>query len=283
MVRLPLPLVVLLACCSASGGDEPECDADCPAQYQPAIPAADLELGKRIGAGTEKVIYAGRWRGIDVAAMEILGHSKARDIALQRRIAQHPTLGAHSALVRVLGETDDGRFILNELAPLGSLTNYDGSAAVLTRPDIGGRATTAVLLEAASQILEADMALFDAGLLHRDLAARNVLAYNFPPDDPAGVIVKLTDFGLTIPIGGDPAWPPGHAMGTRWMAPEAQPTAAFEFGEASEVYAWGCLLYELFARGRVSSSSRRRSSSSSSSSHSVFPFPLGQTQLRLAC
>jgi serine/threonine protein kinase len=259
MMRLSLPLVVLLACCSsASSGPEPECDADSPAQYRPAIPAAELELGKRIGAGTEKVIYAGRWRGIDVAAMEILGHSKARDIALQRRIAQHPTLGAHPALVRVFGETDDGRFILNELAPLGSLTNYDGSAAVLTRPDIGGRATTAVLLEAASQILDADMALFDAGLLHRDLAARNVLAYSFSPDDPAGIVVKLTDFGLTIPIGGDPAWPPGHAMGTRWMAPEAQPTAAFEFGEASEVYAWGCLLYELFARGRVSSRRRRR-------------------------
>jgi hypothetical protein len=105
MMRLSLPLVVLLACCSASSGPEPECDADSPppAQYQPAIPAAELELGKRIGAGTEKVIYAGRWRGIDVAAMEILGHSKARDIALQRRIAQHPTLGAHPALVRVLG------------------------------------------------------------------------------------------------------------------------------------------------------------------------------------
>ena len=39
--------------------------------------------------------------------------------------------------------------------------------------------------------------------------------------------------------------------GTRWMAPEAQPTAEFEFGEASEVYSWGVLLYELFARGAV--------------------------------
>ena len=63
MMRLSLPLVVLLACCSsASSGPEPECDADSPAQYRPAIPAAELELGKRIGAGTEKVIYAGRWR-----------------------------------------------------------------------------------------------------------------------------------------------------------------------------------------------------------------------------
>jgi diketogulonate reductase-like aldo/keto reductase len=106
-------------------------------------------------------------------------------------------------------------------------------------------------MEMASQILDADLALFTAGLLHRDLAARNVLVFSFDPADATKVNVKLTDFGLTIKTDGDPAWPKGHAMGTRWMAPEAQPTAEFEFGEASEVYAWGCLLYEIFARGRV--------------------------------
>ena len=182
--------------------------------------------------------------------MEILGRSKERDYGMQRRLAAHPILSAHPGIVKVLGETSDGRFILNELAPLGSLTNYDGSTAVLNAPD-GRRATTAVRLEMASQILDASTALLDAGLLHRDLAARNVLAFKFHSTDPELVEVKLTDFGLTIPIGGDPAWPPGHAMGTRWMAPEAQPTDAFEFSEASEVYSFGVLLYEIMASGRV--------------------------------
>ena len=69
-------------------------------------------------------------------ALEILGASRTRDLAWQEWGREHPTLGAHAGIVRVLGVTEDG-LALNELA-LGSLTNYDGSPAVLkiaTDPD----------------------------------------------------------------------------------------------------------------------------------------------------
>lgn len=223
--------------------------SNCTASAFADIPPDELLIGRRIGAGTEKVIYEGRWKEHSVAAMEILGHSKQRDTALQRTIANHPVLGSHPAIVRVLGETTDRQFILNELAEFGSLTNYDGSPSAFTQS--AGIVSTAVLLEIASQILDASIALFEAGYLHRDLAARNVLLSSFSPSNPAEVRAKLTDFGLMISVGGDPAWPKEHAMGTRWMAPEAQPTAEFFFSEKSEVYSFGCLLYELFASGGV--------------------------------
>jgi hypothetical protein len=75
---------------------EDECAAD--ANYKPAIPPDALRLGPRIGAGTEKVIYQSVWAGTEVAAMEILGHSKMRDVALQRRSAVMTHHGDYSRL-----------------------------------------------------------------------------------------------------------------------------------------------------------------------------------------
>ena len=94
------------------------------------IPRADVILREQIGAGTEKRVWRADWRGERVAALEILGASRTRDLAWQEWVREHPTLGAHAGIVRVLGVTEDG-LALNELA-LGSLTNYDGSPAVLT-------------------------------------------------------------------------------------------------------------------------------------------------------
>ena len=81
--------------------------------------------------------------------------TRARDLAAQRRVAAL----RHPHLVACLGATADGRWALNERAPLGSLTNYDGSPAVLTRPELGGAASPGVLLEAAAQLCAAERAL----------------------------------------------------------------------------------------------------------------------------
>ncbi|CAE7786068.1 ark-1, partial [Symbiodinium pilosum] len=70
-------------------------------------------------------------------------------------------------------------------------------------------------------------AFWNTSLLHRDLAARNVLVFSLDPP-----LVKLTDFGLVSTAGLERyGWPKGHAMGTRWMAPESQPDADFHFDD----------------------------------------------------
>ena len=45
------------------------------------------------------------------------------------------------------------------------------------------------------------------------------------------------------------AWPPGHAMGTRWMAPES--LLQWEWSEKSDVYSFGMLMWEIFTDGEV--------------------------------
>ena len=103
----------------------------------PVIPRRDLQLGREIGAGTEKRVLLGNLAGVgEVAVMHIHGKSKQRDFALQARIARHHVLGRHPAIVRVLGVTDDNQLIVNELARHGSLTNYDGSPAALDKAGI---------------------------------------------------------------------------------------------------------------------------------------------------
>ena len=166
-------------------------------------------------------------------------------------------------VVRIYGATDDDRYILNEYAPLGSLTNYDGSPSVLSRrcPPYAHYPSAKLLAAAALQVAEAAAAFYDAGLLHRDLAARNVLAFAF---DDRDVLVKLTDFGLVadrrLTVGGASTlltapykygWPEKHAMGTRWMAPEAMPDGDFAFDDKTEIYGLGVVLWELFSLGAV--------------------------------
>ena len=227
------------------------------------IPAEEITVLGKIGEGTEKRVFEALWKGQRVAALEIFGPSMAWELHVQKRICEHAVLGTHPHVVRIYGATDDDRYILNEYAPLGSLTNYDGSPSVLSRrcPPYAHYPSAKLLAAAALQVAEAAAAFYDAGLLHRDLAARNVLAFAF---DDRDVLVKLTDFGLVadrrLTVGGASTlltapykygWPEKHAMGTRWMAPEAMPDGDFAFDDKTEIYGLGVVLWELFSLGAV--------------------------------
>ena len=217
-------------------------DGHCLSTYS-IIPSAELVLGTRFAGGTEKHLLLGEWpAGTAVAVMDIYGRSKALDFHVQRSIAEHPVLGRHPSIIKIVGETADSRYIVNELAPHGSLTNYDGSPGALDKhPQLSlvGR------LEIALQVLDGMAALTKAGYVFRDMAARNVLAFSLEED---AVSVKITDFGLMMRAGGDDSWPPGHAMGTRWMAPESLPPR-WEWTDKSDVYSFGVLVWEVLTGG----------------------------------
>lgn len=90
------------------------------------------------------------------------------------------------------------------------------------------------------------------GLVHRDLKPANVLLASTPD----GFVPKVTDFGLAKVIADSGAAGTGHtragvALGTpAYMAPE-QIRDARKVDQRADIFALGCILYELVTKQRV--------------------------------
>ena len=91
------------------------------------------------------------------------------------------------------------------------------------------------------------------GVVHRDLAVRNVLAFRFDDQNWKVILVKLTDYGLSLFVtkgytGGTSAAEvttnSTNAAGpTRWMAEESLKRRVYS--KKSDVWAFGVLLWEI--------------------------------------
>lgn len=87
------------------------------------------------------------------------------------------------------------------------------------------------------QMAEALRAVHQAGYIHRDVCPRNFMA------TPDGELVKLIDFGLTVPAT-VPFMQPGNRTGTpNYMAPELVRRLATD--QRLDVFAFGASAYEL--------------------------------------
>jgi serine/threonine protein kinase len=110
-----------------------------------------------------------------------------------------------------------------------------------------GALTPAGLLAIAAQIARAAAALHAAGVVHCDLKPDNVLVVG---DDAAGAVprIKVIDYGVARLID-DPLPADGTVVGTpAFMPPEQWRGAPVA---KSDVYALGCLIYELITGGPV--------------------------------
>ena len=78
------------------------------------------------------------------------------------------------------------------------------------------------------QICSGMEALAAEGIVHRDLALRNVLLFGFDADDVDKVVVKVSDFGLSLSIyGGTHKTVAGGPKPIRYMAPESLSKARY--------------------------------------------------------
>jgi serine/threonine protein kinase len=116
---------------------------------------------------------------------------------------------------------------------------YVDGEPLLAHMRAAGRVGAASGLRYAREICQGLAVLHSQGAVHRDLKPDNVLL------DRAGV-VRLVDFGLASFVSPRLGFAPGDLGNLVYMAPE---TFQGQTTPASDVYALGLVLYELFAGG----------------------------------
>ena len=152
-----------------------------------------------------------------------------------------PLLLLASSSYRLLPCIDgEDHILLTEFAPLGSLSdNFEKWEGTITLHH------NLFILE---QIAEGMAYLIDNGIVHRDVAALNVLVSAFDPQVVSVTSVKITDYGLSTNM-----YNRSHVtvrqgqVPYRYLSEEA--ILKGRFGEASDVWAFGVLAWELLTLG----------------------------------
>eukprot|EP00191_Tetraselmis_sp_GSL018_P015227 CAMPEP_0177588188 /NCGR_PEP_ID=MMETSP0419_2-20121207/6089_1 /TAXON_ID=582737 /ORGANISM="Tetraselmis sp., Strain GSL018" /LENGTH=692 /DNA_ID=CAMNT_0019078363 /DNA_START=162 /DNA_END=2237 /DNA_ORIENTATION=+ len=205
----------------------------------PAIPFQELRLQRVIGTGSSKTVHSALWHDEEVAVLILRSGSARSEAAVFERLGRHPQL------TRLLGTSRDpygSHVLVTELARKGSLHTLLGDLV-----EEGRKASNLVLLQCAMQVCEGMLKIAEEGLIHRDLALRNVLVFDFDPDDPKRVAVKVTDYGLTREA--QYYYSESDELPFRWMSPEA--IVRGRWSEKSDVWAFGVLLWELWSAAMI--------------------------------
>jgi len=210
-----------------------------------ASPGAQLtkyQLGRRLGEGSFGVVFAAHDTVLNrEVAIKLLTAKHAFDPQILSRFLQEATAAAritHPGIVTMFdcGHIDGTAFIAMELLKGETLTSR------LAR---SGRLAPDTAMELVRQVASALDAAHQTGVIHRDLKPDNI----FLVPDPAvasGERVKVLDFGLAKLR----HQASGHTQakmvfGTPcYMSPE-QTRSAANADQRSDVYALGCILFEL--------------------------------------
>ena len=197
-------------------------------------------VGNKLGQGAFGTVFAGHDPDLDRdVAIKVLHQEHGMNPEILRRFLQEGRSTArinHPGIVTIhdCGIDGDTAYIAMELLAGESLT------ARLARC---GRLSPDAAMEFCRQMAAALDAAHRAGVIHRDLKPDNI--YLVPdPAAPAGERVKILDFGLAK-HGASHRTSIGTTFGTpRYMSPE-QCRSAANTDARSDIYALGCILFEL--------------------------------------
>jgi tetratricopeptide (TPR) repeat protein len=196
-----------------------------------APPAAFVEpLGALLGAGGFASVWelaGGRVAKIAHAAHELARARLAREAEALAAVGAPavPRLDAHGVL-------DDGRAYLVAERVSGPTLGAILAAGPITPHDA---------LAYARGLLDAIAAVHAARFVHRDVKPDNVIV--------AGERVVVLDLGLARKLPDDPGDPTraGVQVGSLEYAPPEQLADSSSVDERADLYAFGCVLYELYA------------------------------------
>jgi len=204
---------------------------------EPTTVIADYEILGELGQGAAGAAYRARHRETgEQVALKLLHAQALDDIELQQRFVRevavlqrldHPKIVHH----RECGVHDGKLYLAMELVDSGTLADV-----MKKRVALPWRLAT----EVAIQVCQALAHAHDHGVVHRDLKPANLFL-------SAEGEVKVGDFGLARDLNQDRLTIEGQTVGTcKYMAPE-QVQGKAELTGALDLYALGCLLFEMLA------------------------------------
>jgi len=188
-------------------------------------------LQEVIGEGASGVVHLAVTPAGDRAAVKILRTEHMRDATARTRFVREARLmtkvdSRHVVPILAVGETADTVYL--------AMPFYDGGSLAGK-----GALPLAEVVELASQIGRGLDALHERSIVHRDVKPSNVL---LATDGTAA----LTDFGLALAADSTRVTDTGVLLGTpHYLAPEL--IAGGDATKQTDIYAFGCVLYELIA------------------------------------
>ncbi|CEM06595.1 unnamed protein product [Vitrella brassicaformis CCMP3155] len=250
---------------AARDRDSPSESSDGAPTAEWEVPPHELTFGERVGSGATSEVYRGMWRGTEVAIKRLSTFLSLDDL---RRMAEGGG-GQQRALQEFLRELQIMRRLrhpnlvlfmgmVTKRPPLCVITEYcaGGTLFDLLHNHPNTTLSWQQKLKIAIDVAKGMTFLHTCNppIVHRDLKSLNLLLSEqlvSPSDLPT---VKVSDFGLSR-LFGAPSFPAATsknavmtgAAGTyHWMAPEV--LEGRPYGAAVDVFSYGIVLYELFAR-----------------------------------
>jgi hypothetical protein len=232
---LPMPTTMAAAAASTSDGGGT-------GRVSWVIASSEMTRGRVLGQGQFGVVCRGEWRGISVAIKQIKKAAIGGDSAVaefEAEIGRMSGMPPHKNIVLFYGVVrlaEDEIGAVLEFCEQGSLVDmlYGDK-----RRDLSEQQQLQIAYDAACGVMH----LHANRIVHRDIAARNVLLSGV-----ADLVAKVSDFGMARDV--ESAYSVQETMNRvgpiRWMSPEQLERLAYS--QASDVFAFGVLLFEIFAR-----------------------------------
>ena len=199
------------------------------------------ELTERLGAGGMGVVYRASAPGGGEVAVKVIREEVTSEEETQRRFLREARAAArldHPNIAQLwdFGRADGLSYLVMELVPGVQLSAWRKA------PPPGQH-----ILPVCFQILDALAYAHARGVVHRDLKPENILIFGEPGEVPR---VKLMDFGVAHlrhdAVAPEAAEEAGFVGTPAYMSPE-QARRAASVTPASDLYAFGILLYEMLA------------------------------------